>query len=351
MIVKRCLSLHSGMGKEPRRELKALVCLTAFSAMFLSGPASAGWLCDWFGWGCCGSLTEVTNFGKNDGNLQMCVYTPKGLPADRPLVVALHGCVQQAEDYGAGPGWTQLADEHRFALLLPQQKRANNPNKCFNWFLPDDVKRHDAGGTAGEAASIWEMVQKMEAAPNKVDPKKVYVTGLSAGGAMTAFLLSAYPDVFKAGAIVAGIPFGCAQNLSDGLTCMNTGKDLTPQQWGDRVRAAAQGHTAGKGTPRVSIWQGTADTVVKPMNAGELVDEWTNVLGIDQTPDSNTTVSGAQRREYADGQHKVLVEQYLVPGMDHGVSIDLAHGCGKAAPYILDKGLCSSRLIVDFWGI
>ncbi len=343
-----------------RRTLKVLGIAVIASAVTFSGTASAGF-CDLFGnwfWFCggkdnqplCGSLTQVTNFGKNPGDLQMCVYSPNGLPANRPLVVALHGCTQQAKDYGDGPGWTKLADEYRFALLLPHQTQANNPFQCFNWFEPNDVKRHDATGTTGEAASIWAMIQKMQT-DYQTDPKQVYVTGLSAGGAMTAALLAAYPEVFKGGAIVAGIPAGCAQGMADGFVCMKTGKDLSPQEWGDRVRATAPGHTVGDGVPKVAIWQGLTDGTVKPMNAGELVDQWTNVIGIDQTPDKTDPVNGADYKGYTDSSGTVLVEKYLIAGMDHGVAVDPIHGCGKAAPFILDKGICSSRLIVKFWGL
>lgn len=340
-----------------RRAFKRLGLAAVAAAMALSGSAAA--MCPWW-FGCpptptpptnvCESLTQVADFGKNPGALQMCVYVPSGLPAGRPLVVALHGCQQQAKDYGDGPGWTQLADEYHFALLLPQQTQPNNPMKCFNWFEPNDVKRHDATGTTGEAASIWAMIQKMQT-DYKTDPKQVYVTGLSAGGAMTAALLAAYPEVFQGGAIVAGVPYGCAQGMVDAFSCMNTGKNLSPQVWGDRVRAAASGHTAGDSVPKVVIWQGSADSVVKPMNAGELVDQWTNVLGIDQTPDKTDLVKGASYKGYADSSGKVLAEEYSIPGMDHGVSVDPSNGCGKAAPYILDKGVCSSRLIVTFWGL
>lgn len=336
-----------------RRALKGLGIAAVAGVMALSGSASAGWLCDFFGIYCpetCGSLTQVADFGKNPGELLMCVYVPSRLPANRPLVVALHGCTQQAKDYGDGPGWIKLADENHFALLLPQQVQANNPNKCFNWYQPDDVKRHDAAGTTGEAASIWAMIQKTQA-DYRTDPRQVYVTGLSAGGAMTAALLAAYPDVFKGGGIVAGIPAGCAQGMADAFSCMSPGKDLSPQEWGNRVRTAAPGHAAGNGVPKVAVWQGSADGTVKPMNAGELVDEWTNVLGIDQTPDKSATVNGAEYKGYADSSGTVLVEEYLIPSMGHGVAIDQTRGCGKAAPFILDKGICSSRLIITFWGL
>jgi poly(3-hydroxybutyrate) depolymerase len=125
---------------------------------------------------------------------------------------------------------------------------------------------------------------------------------------------------------------------------------LSPQEWGNRVRAAAPGHT-GDGVPKVSIWQGREDTTVKPINADELVDQWTNVIGIDQTPDKSATVNGADYKGYADANGTILVEKYVIPNMAHGVAINPGDGCGTPAPYILDEGICSSRLIVNFWGL
>ncbi|WP_244283107.1 PHB depolymerase family esterase [Streptomyces flavidovirens] len=87
------------------------------------------------------ALTEVTGFGTNPGNLRMFRYVPDGLPAGRPLVVAMHGCTQSAAAFDAETGWTAMADRWGFALLLPQQQSGNNPNACFNWFEPADIKR------------------------------------------------------------------------------------------------------------------------------------------------------------------------------------------------------------------
>lgn len=331
-----------------RRMLKALGIAATASAMAFGGTASGGGLFP-HPKETCEPLAQVTDFGINPGELLMCVYVPPGLSNGRPLVVALHGCSQQAKDYGDGPGWTRLADEYRFALLLPQQTPTNNPMRCFNWFEPNDVKRHDTAGTTGEAASIWAMIQKVQA-DYKTDPKQVYVTGLSAGGAMTAALLAAYPEVFMGGATVAGIPYGCARGMVDGLGCMNSGKDLSPEEWGDRVRAAAPGHTTGDSVPKIAIWQGSADGTVKPMNADELVDQWTDVIGIDRTPDGTETINGTECKSYTDGSGTVLVKRCITPGMDHGVAID-PPGCGKPAPFILDKDICSSRLSVTFWGL
>lgn len=297
----------------------------------------------------CGTLTAVTDFGTNPGKLDMCTYVPAGLAAGRPLVVVLHGCGQRAEDYGHGAGWTKLADEYRFAILLPQQTRPNNPNWCFNWFQPKDVRRHDAGGSVGEVASIWAMVQKMRA-DYRTDPEALYATGLSAGGAMAVALLAAYPE-FRGGGIVAGLPFGCAQDLLGAFTCMNPGRDKSPQAWGELVRAAASGHFAGRGKRKISIWQGAADSTVVPQNADELVEQWTNVFGIDQTPDKTTKVASSDYQGYADADGTLLVEKYLALDTAHGVEIDPVHGCGIKGPYSLDTGICSSRLIAEFWGL
>ncbi|MBV1799135.1 PHB depolymerase family esterase [Siccirubricoccus sp. G192] len=121
-------------------------------------------------------LTEVQDFGPNPGALRMLSFVPEGLPEGAPLVVALHGCTQNAAGYDRGCGWSDLARQLGFALLLPEQRQANNPNRCFNWFEPGDTARD-----AGEAASIRQMVAHMLAA-HRLDPRRVFVTGLSAGG-------------------------------------------------------------------------------------------------------------------------------------------------------------------------
>jgi len=171
--------------------------------------SAASFWCTWFPWwpqcrndknplSSCGErLTEVSGFGSNPGNLKMCIYVPENLEPSRPLVVALHGCNQQAADYDDETGWIRFADTHQFALLLPQQKDANNTSQCFNWFQPNDSERDQ-----GEALSIRQMIDKM-ASDTGIDPQKVFVTGLSAGGGMASVMLAAYPDMFAAGAIIA----------------------------------------------------------------------------------------------------------------------------------------------------
>jgi poly(hydroxyalkanoate) depolymerase family esterase len=293
------------------------------------------------------SLTEITDFGSNPGHLRVFVYRPDKLPINAPLLVTLHGCKQTAGDYDDESGWTQYADRWGFLLLLPQQQQTNNGMACFNWFRPDDTRRDQ-----GEALSIRQMVDYAKS-HYPVDPDRIYITGLSAGGAMTAALLAAYPDIFAGGAIVAGIPYGCASGYLSALWCQLWGRDLDPMQWGDRVRQAAQSAgIAVKQWPRVSIWQGSADPWVKQGNADELMEQWTNVHGIDQQPEVEDSVNGYPHRVYQDATGQAQVETYLITGLRHGQPIDPGAGvehCGVPADYILTAGICASYYIARFF--
>lgn len=150
---------------------------------------------------CCECVAHTPS---NPGALQARYYLRADLPDEAPLVVVLHGCTQNAAGYDHHSGWSQLADEAGFALLYPEQQRANNPNLCFNWFLPPDTTRD-----CGEVSSIRQMIETM-VVTHGLDRKQIFVTGLSAGGAMAAARLATYPEVFAGGGIIAGLPFGCA---------------------------------------------------------------------------------------------------------------------------------------------
>ncbi|HVH34946.1 MAG TPA: PHB depolymerase family esterase [Tahibacter sp.] len=289
--------------------------------------------------------TEVTGFGSNPGNLRMFKYVPAGLPAGAPLVVALHGCAQSASSYDAETGWQLLADRWHFALLLPQQQSANNSSSCFNWFETGDTTRGQ-----GEALSIKQMVDRM-ITDHASASGRVYATGLSAGGAMTAVLLATYPDVFAGGAVLSGLPYRCATSQTNAFSCMNPGTDLTPAQWGDKVRAASSWTGPW---PVVSIWHGDADYTVRPLNQAELMQQWTNVHGIDQTADVSDTVAGYPHKVYKDSSGTPLVETWTITGMGHGTPVDPGSGetqCGTAGAYILDVNICSSYYIARFWGL
>jgi poly(hydroxyalkanoate) depolymerase family esterase len=281
--------------------------------------------------------TEETGFGSNPGALQMFRYAPPGLPSGAPVVVALHGCSQSASQYGDESGWLELADRWHLALLLPQKPY----DGCFTWY-----DQAQTGRDKGEALSVKQMVDRM-LAEYHADPARVYVTGVSSGGAMTAAMLAAYPDVFAGGGVVAGVPYGCATSMVQAWTCMSPGVDHTPQQWGDLVRAASpyQGRR-----PTVSLWQGTADTTVSTRNLGELLDQWTNVAGVDENPDVSDTVDGYPHRVYEDAGGQPAVETYQITGMTHGQPVAPgAEHCGHAGTWDLDKGICAAYHLGLFW--
>jgi poly(hydroxyalkanoate) depolymerase family esterase len=292
------------------------------------------------------SLTQVTGFGSNPGNLQMYAYVPDGLPAGAPLVVAMHGCTQSAPDYHSHSGWSKYADLYAFAVVYPQTSSANNANSCFNWFQSSDTARGQ-----GEALSVKQMVDTAVGRYGS-DPDRVFVTGLSAGGAMTAAVLAAYPDVFAGGSIASGIPAGCATSVANAYTCMYNATSRTPRQWGDAVRSASGGWTGP--WPRVAVWHGTSDTTVVPANATQSRDQWTDVWGLSRTPTSTASLPGnTTQAVYADARGVPAVTTFTVSGMGHGTAVDPGAGtaqCGSTGAYYLDT-ICSSYYTALFWGL
>lgn len=290
------------------------------------------------------SLTEVNQFGKNQGDLKMFYYVPKNADAKAPLVVLLHGCTQSAGEFDDETGWVKLADENGFYLLLPQQKEANNQSRCFNWFEPKDTTRDN-----GEASSIIEMVEHMEKSFN-IDDRKVYVIGLSAGAAMTSVMLATYPENFAGGAIIAGIPYGCATNSMNAWSCMYAAMYpiQTAEQRGDAVRNAS-GKYSGK-WPKVMILHGTSDELVSYKNAQFHVDQWTNVHGTDNKVDVTSKLDSQKYEEYKSGD-KVVVSVLTIENSKHGYPIDPKNGCGIDGKYILNVKVCGSKHIGNFFNL
>lgn len=291
------------------------------------------------------ALTRVADFGANPGALGMLTYVPERLASDPALVVVLHGCTQDPAGYNDGSGWSDLADRHGFALLFPEQTAANNPKACFDWFLPGDTTRDK-----GEALSIRNMIEQV-VRTHGIDLSRIYVTGLSAGGAMAAVMLATYPEVFAAGAIIAGLPFGAASNVQEALNAMFQGRTRSPGEWGDLVRAASQHEGPW---PRVSVWHGGADQVVKPGNAAELVKQWTDVHGLPAAPTERGSVDGHSREVWKDASGAEIVERVSVAGMGHGTPLAVGAGemeGGTAGAFMLDVGISSTHHIATFFGL
>ncbi|MGW6293055.1 extracellular catalytic domain type 1 short-chain-length polyhydroxyalkanoate depolymerase [Streptomyces sp. NPDC055058] len=293
-------------------------------------------------------LTKVSSFGANPGALNMYVYRPASLPAHPAVVFALHGCGQNAQLYADNSGLPEIADRHGFLVVFAETTSANNVSKCFNFFEPADNRRG-----RGEAASIRQMAAHTVSAYG-ADPDRTYVTGLSAGGGMTSVVLATYPDVFRAGAVVAGLPYGCADDVMGAFTCMSPGVDRTPAQWAQRVRDA---HPSWSGPwPRVAVWHGDRDTTVVPRNAQEIRDQWTALHGLSTTPTRTSTIgpNSTRHEEHVAADGTVAVEVNLVPGMGHATPVDPGTGpqqCGSTGTANFAKSICSSHWIARFFGL
>jgi poly(hydroxyalkanoate) depolymerase family esterase len=276
----------------------------------------------------------------------MLSYAPEGLPPRSPLVVVLHGCTQDAAENAAGAGWLQLADRLGFAVLAPEQTGSNNPNRCFNWFLPSDIRRE-----RGECASIAEMIGAMTDL-HDLDETRVFITGLSAGGAMTAAMLATYPELFAGGAIIAGIPFGAAHNIHGAMAAMRGAKTedahglaaLLVDAWAGRANQSL----------RLSIWHGDKDLIVASSNGYALAQQFSIAMG------SLPPVAAAQapervtRTRWGDAAPgRALVELNMVHGLGHGTPLSTRRpgDVGSPAPFLLECGVSSTLEIARVWGL
>lgn len=288
-------------------------------------------------------LLEVRGFGSNPGDLRMFAFAPAKLQQSRALVVVLHGCGQTAAGYDLGAGWSSLARHYGFALLMPQQQPANNASGCFNWFNKDDVTRG-----RGEACSIRQMVARM-VRDYGIDQRRVFVTGLSAGGAMTSAMLASYPEVFAAGAVIAGLPFGIASTLREALNGMRASSARAPRALGDLVRGASK-HTGP--WPKVSVWHGSADRTVSPANANEIVKQWLDVHQLPLTPMSEGVIDGHPHQVWWNGGGETIVESYSISDMAHGTPLGLADDdehYGMQGAFMIEAGISSSYHIAKFF--
>jgi poly(hydroxyalkanoate) depolymerase family esterase len=289
-------------------------------------------------------LRETSEFGSNPGGLVMKSFVPKRREMDPALVVLLHGCRQTADSLDAASGFSKLARERGFILLYPEQKKANNQQACFNWFRPSAVARD-----RGELMSIRQMIEYL-CVRHRIDRSRIFVAGLSAGAAMTSALVANYPESFAGAAIIAGMPFGAARDAMSALRAMRSGASTPRGGWGRPVREASPDC---RSWPPMTIWQGTQDGVVNPVNADACVAQWLEVLGIpEETGRFEEKSWGGLRSWKLGGQVRVAL--YSVRGLRHGIPIRTAAVTAvrrSQDAFVLPAEISAPGQMMRLWGL
>jgi poly(hydroxyalkanoate) depolymerase family esterase len=272
----------------------------------------------------------------------MLVYVPDTVAMRPPLVVLLHGCHQDAASFATDSGWVDRVRRARAVLLVPEQLGTNNPARCFNWFRLTDPS---SGGA--ELLSLRGMIDTACAA-YRCDQRRIHVVGLSAGGAMAAALMAAYPDIVSAGAVVAGLPVGCAGSMREALGRMaNAEPQIEDVIWAQRARALAPRGYTGL-WPRLSVWHGEKDQAVDPTNASILVRQWRALQGLNEIPTHDVALSVRARRRTWRVKSRAAVEWWSLAGSDHGYPVGAGRAGGK---WVLPSDVDATERIAEFFGL
>lgn len=246
----------------------------------------------------------------------MYLYVPaKLISATPPVLVGVHWCHGDAQGFYSGTGFAGLADKYGFIVIYPS---ASTSDGCWDVHSSATLTHNGGSDSRGIVSMVQYVLEKHHG-----DPARVYVTGHSSGGMMTNVLVGAYPDVFRAGASFAGVPFSCFAGADTWNTACATGTIAkTGQQWGDAVRAAYPGYAGPR--PRIQLFHGTEDDTLSFANFDQAIKQWTNVLGVSETPSSteaNTPKSPYTRTRYRDANQIVRVEAIKEQGQPHNLEI------------------------------
>ena len=244
---------------------------------------------------------------------------PNAAGTAMPLVVMLHGCTQNADDFAAGTDMNQRAHAQGFAVLYPEQSGDANPSRCWNWFKHNHQRRDS--GEPGLIANLTRAV----VAEHGLDARRVYIAGLSAGGAMAAIVAAVYPDIFAAAGVHSGLPCGAASNVSEALAVMNTG---APSVGGAAMKPARAARAQGAAVPTI-VFHGDQDRTVHPRN-GELLVKATLSVTDAPAPVVEKGISPRGQRYtrslHLDDQGCSVAEHWLLHGAGHAWSGGRAEG-------------------------
>jgi poly(hydroxyalkanoate) depolymerase family esterase len=262
------------------------------------------------------------------------LYVPSRHHAGRPpLLVMLHGGTQNADDFAAGTRMNALAEEHGFLVAYPSQCKSANPSLCWNWFKPE----HQMRG-AGEPSIIAGITSEI-VSEHDIDPQRVFVAGLSAGGAMAAVMGATYPEIYAAVGVHSGLPYRSAIDISSAFAAMGGNAGL---QQGQR-----KPHPNSDHAPRVRtiVFHGDADHIVHPSNAAKIIEAQAKTDDSVQCAKARSSASRTHTRTVTrDKTGTVVVEQWLIHGSGHAWS-----GGSTDGTYTDPHGPDASREMLRFF--
>ncbi|KAJ3036704.1 hypothetical protein HDV00_002464 [Rhizophlyctis rosea] len=260
------------------------------------------------------ALQNVTMWGgPNPNNLTMDIYVPDVVPHKPALVLAPHWCHGSAWDMFTGTEWRNFADKYGFIVIYPDNPTRDS--RCWDVCTPQALK-HNGGSDTLTMINMVKYAQKKY----KTDLARTFVTGISSGAMATQALIGAYPDVFAAGASMAGVPFGCFATTDPGLwnsECASGNITHTGKQWADMVKRA---YPAYRGQyPRIQLWHGTDDEILNYQNHLEALKEWTTILGVQNVKPKVDAPEGNWTRSQYTKNGVVEVEAYSLKGSTHNL--------------------------------
>ncbi|WP_422016272.1 alpha/beta hydrolase family esterase [Reyranella sp.] len=275
------------------------------------------------------SSFEYHTVANADGSRRFKLYIPAGYDGQPlPLIVMLHGCTQSPEDFAAGTRMNELADDHMFLVAYPEQPNSANPNKCWNWFKVGDQIRD-----LGEPQLIAEVTRQI-LRDHAVDEDRVYVAGLSAGGAAAAIMGTTYPDLYAAVGIHSGLACGAARDMHAAFSAMRQG-----------APAARLAVRTGPVVPTI-VFHGDRDTTVNPINGDQASEQASGGSGAGTRVSRGATATGIAftRTIRLDAQERAIGEQWVLEGLGHAWS-----GGSAAGSFTDPRGPDASREFVRFF--
>lgn len=260
-------------------------------------------------------LQQIQNFGANPSRIQMFLYVPDRVAANPPIIVGLHPCGGNARQWFSGTQLPRYADQNGWILIFPGTPNFSN---CWDVHNTDSLTHNQGGDALGIVSMVNYTITQ-----HKADRARVYVMGSSSGAMMTNVLAGSYPEVFEAGSAYSGTAHACFAGapgntpFSPNQTCAQ-GLTHTPQEWGNFVRNSYPGYTGRR--PRMQIFHGNADSLVRPQCGHEALKQWSDILGVSITRNTTGVPSAAYTQvTYGDGTKLV---GYFGNGVGHTAPVN-----------------------------